>query len=72
MARKKAKTEKYFLLDSGEEYRVTGEDGVYWYCEAEDGHKTQFRKAANRGKVMREEAAEPQEAPAEENQTEGE
>lgn len=60
MAKKKAKMAKlFFVLPNGNRYEVTGEDGKYIFCG-----ETQFRKSANRGKLVTEEIApEPEKAP---------
>lgn len=45
----KKKTKKVYILSNGERYDVTGETGRYFLCG-----ETQFRKAARRGKVVKE------------------
>lgn len=73
MAKKKDRQKKIFVLPTGEQYRVTGENGVYWFCEDADGRKTQFRKAAGRGVISEEAAKEPKAAEkAESDAKEGE
>ena len=48
-SKKKAtpKTKKVFVLSDGTRYDVTGENGKYVFCG-----KTQFRKSAERGKIV--------------------
>lgn len=71
MAKKKGKTPKQvFELPDGTVYRVTGEDGVYIFCEREK-IRTQFRKAAKRG-ILRDETAEDFQPAPEENDAEPE
>ena len=67
MAKKKAKSKLTYVLDDGSRYSVIGEDGVYFYVEAEDGRKTQFRKAAQRGTVVREAIEQTEEPPKDED-----
>lgn len=60
----KKKTKKVYVLDNGERYDIIGENGRYYLCEV-----TQFRKAAERGRVAKEEIAE-EEPPVEETPAE--
>lgn len=66
----KKKTKKVYVLSNGERYDVTGETGRYFLCG-----ETQFRKAARRGKVVKEAVEEPEgvetEAPVEETEMDG-
>lgn len=43
MAKKKTKTEKYVVLESGEKHILLREDGRYYVCG--DGGDLRFRKA---------------------------
>ena len=45
--KKKAKAKTVFVLPDGTQYNVTGETGKYIICG-----DVQFRKSANRGKVV--------------------
>ena len=50
MAKKKTQTTQlFYVLSNGERYIVTGETGKYYICG-----ETQFRKNANRGKLIKE------------------
>ena len=60
MAKKKTQTKLVYVLTNGERYDVSGENGKYYLCEC----GTQFRKSANRGKLVKEAV----EAPAEETE----
>lgn len=37
--KRKPKYERYLILPDGEQLKIIGEDGIYWYCEG-----TQFFK----------------------------
>lgn len=47
MAKKKTAKKRIFVLKNGDRYEITGETGKYWLCGP-----TQFRKLAERGRIV--------------------
>ena len=58
MAKKKEKAKTFYVLESGERFEVTGENGKYYFCE----NGVQFRRASKLGHIEKVKAQEPEKA----------